>query len=173
MLNRTRIQKEYAAEQWNDFKIHVHALKSTSRIVGAVHMAYLAEQMEKAAGGEDEAYITANFDNLLKEHEQLCTDLEHLLAAPQIRDLTAVTIEMEQDTDSYLAEAEQFIQDVLDYDVDFERLRTFCSCYPTGMMLENERAELTQAVEDFDYEAIERSLEQIAAMLRREGQGGQ
>lgn len=169
MLNRTRIQKEYEAKQWNDFRIHVHALKSTSRIVGAVHMAYLAEQMEKAAGGEDQAYITANFENLLQEHEQLCTDLEHLLAAPQIRDLTAVTIEVEQETDSYLAEAEQFIQDVQDYDVDFERLRTFCSCYPTGMMLENERAELTQAVEDFDYEAIERSLEQIVVMMKREG----
>lgn len=168
LANRERIKKEYGAQNWNDFKIHVHALKSTSRIVGAVHMAYLAEQMEKAAGSEDISYIKKNFEELLFEHEQLCVDLEHLLAVPAVRDMRSVTIEVEQETDSYLAEAEQFLAGVQEYDVDFERLRTFCSCYPSGMLLTEEREQLSQAAEDFDYEAIDRSLGQIIAMLKKD-----
>ena len=164
--NRERIKKEYDAQNWNDFKIHVHALKSTSRIVGAVHMAFLAEQMEKAAGNEDVTYITGNFENLLKEHEQLCMDLEHLLAVPAVRDMAPARIEVEQETDSYLAEVEQFLQGVAEYDVDFECLRTFCNCYPAGMSLKEEREQLAQAVENFDYEAIQRTLEQIAERMK-------
>ena len=166
--NRERIKKEYAAENWNDYKIHVHALKSTSRIVGAIHMAYLAELMEKAAGSGDISYIRQNFEDLLYEHEQLCTDLEHLLAAPEVRDMISGTIEVEQTADSYVAEAEQLLQGIQDYDVDFESLRTFCNCYPEGHPLANEREELTHAVEDFDYEAISRMLAQIIAQLKND-----
>ena len=165
--NRERIKKEFESRNWNDFKIHVHALKSTSRIVGAVHMAFLAEQMEKAAGSEDVSYITENFEDLLHEHEQLCMDLEHLLAVPAVRDMSSATIEVEQEADSYLAEAEQYQQCAREYDVDFERLHTFCSCYPTGMMLKEERAGLLQAVEDFDYEAIDRVLGRIVELLKK------
>ena len=164
--NLERIKKEFEAENWNDFKIHVHALKSTSRIVGAVHMAYLAEQMEKAAGDGDIPYIIKNYDDLIYEHEQLCMDLEHLLANPSVCDMISVTVETEQEFDSYLAEAEQFLQGVEEYDVDFERLRTFCSCYPAGMALAKERTELSQAVEDFDYEAISRLLGEIIRQLK-------
>ena len=167
-VNRERIKKEYAAKNWNDFKIHVHALKSTSRIVGAVHMAYLAEQMEMAAGKEDASYIRENFENLIYEHEQLCSDLEHLLAAPSIREMMSSTMEMEQAVENYVAEAEQFLLGVQEYDVDFERLRTFCNCYPAEMPLSEERKQLSQAVEDFDYEAITQILEQIIAKLKKD-----
>lgn len=167
-VNRERIKKEYEAENWNDFKIHVHALKSTSRIVGAVHMAYLAEQMEKAAGSEDISYIIQNFEELIYEHEQLCLDLEHLLIVPAVHDMISVTVDTEQTRDRYVAEAEQFLQGVQEYDVDFEQLRAFCDRYPEGMLLEKERAELTQAVEDFDYEAISRLLGQMIDLIKKD-----
>ena len=166
--NRERIKKEYEAENWNDFKIHVHALKSTSRIVGAVHMAYLAEQMEKAVGSEDISYIIQNFEELIYEHEQLCLDLEHLLIVPAVHDMISVTVDTEQTRDRYVAEAEQFLQGVQEYDVDFEQLRAFCDRYPEGMLLEKERAELTQAVEDFDYEAISRLLGQMIDLIKKD-----
>lgn len=171
--NRERIKKEFEAENWNDFKIHVHALKSTSRIVGAIHMAYLAEQMEKAAGSENLTYIMKNYDELICEHEQLCVSLEQLLEHPAVRDMISdeTVVESEQAADSYLSDAEQFLHGVEEYDVDFERLRAFCSIYPTGMTLENERAELSQAVEDFDYEAISRDLTQIIDLLKNDRGG--
>lgn len=171
--NRERIKKEYEAGNWNDFKIHVHALKSTSRIVGAVHMAYLAEQMEKAAGSGNVSYIVENFEELLCEHEQLCVDLEHFLAHPLVSDLVSVEAEIEQEIGSYLEEAEGFLRGVAEYDVDFEHLHTFCNCYLEGMPLKNKREELSQAAEDFDYEAIGRVLGQIIDLLKTDGRGGQ
>ena len=75
-------------------------------------MAYLAEQMEKAAGDGDISYIIKNYDDLIYEHEQLCMDLEHLLANPSVCDMISVTVETEQEFDSYMAEAEQFLQEV-------------------------------------------------------------
>lgn len=165
--NRERIEKEYEAENWNDFKIHVHALKSTSRIVGAVHMAYLAEQMEKAAGSEDLSYIMKNYDDLICEHEQLCVSLEHLLDHPAVQTMIVTEVETEQTPEDYLTEAEQFVHGVEEYDVDFERLREFCSFYPTGMLLEKEREELSQAVENFDYEAISQGLAQIIDLVKK------
>lgn len=165
--NRERIEKEYEAENWNDFKIHVHALKSTSRIVGAVHMAYLAEQMEKAAGSEDLSYIMKNYDDLICEHEQLCVSLEHLLDHPAVQTMIVTEVETEQTPEDYLTKAEQFVHGVEEYDVDFERLREFCSFYPTGMLLEKEREELSQAVENFDYEAISQGLAQIIDLVKK------
>lgn len=170
--NRERIKKEYEARNWNDFKIHVHALKSTSRIVGAVHMAYLAEQMEKAAGSENVSYIDKNFEELLCEHEQLCVDLEHFLAHPLVSALISVEEEVAQETGSYLEEAEKFLRGAAEYDVDFEHLHTFCNCYPAEIPLKKEREELLQAVEDFDYEAIGRVLGQIIDLLKMDGRGG-
>lgn len=164
--NRERIKKEYRAANWNDFKIHVHALKSTSRIVGAVHMAYLLEQMEKAAGSGNVSYIDKNFEELLCEHEQLCMDLEHFLAHPLVSAMVSVEAETEQEIGSYLEDAESFLRGVAEYDVDFEHLHTFCNCYPEGMPLKSKREELSQAVEDFDYEAIGRVLGQIIDLLK-------
>ena len=77
-------------------------------------------------------------------------------------------MEMEQTAESYVAEAEQFLMGVQEYDVDFERLRTFCNCYPAEMPLSEERKQLSQAVEDFDYEAITQILEQIIAKLKKD-----
>lgn len=170
--NRERIKKEYKTGNWNDFKIHVHALKSTSRIVGAVHMAYLLEQMEKAAGRGDVSYIDKNFEELLCEHEQLCVDLEHFLAHPLVSAMISVEAEVERETGSYLEEAEKFLRGAAEYDVDFEHLHTFCNCYPAGMPLKKEREELLQAAENFDYEAIGRVLGQITDRLKMDGRGG-
>ncbi len=170
---RERIKKESETENWNDLKIHVHALKSTSKIIGAIHMAYLSEQMELAAGREDVSYIKENIQTLLYEHEQLCIDLEHLLAVPTVRDMRKVEIVMEQPLGSYVSEAKQFLQGIAAYDVDFERIRSFCKCYPSGILLEEERAQLAKAVDDFDYEAISQSIEKILAMLEVEEREGE
>lgn len=166
--NRERIRKEYEDKNWNDFKIHVHALKSTSRVVGAIHMAFLAERMEKAAGAEDVSYITENFENLMSEYADLCMDLNHLLSEPAVREFMPMSMEVEQEEGSYLSEVRKLLQGVQEYDVDFEQMRAFCNRYPGRQNLKKERMELAKAVEDFDYEAIGRMLQQIIDLLEED-----
>lgn len=166
--NRARIQEEYEGKKWSDFKIHVHALKSTSRVVGAVHMAFLAERMEKAAGGGDISYITENFENLMSEYAGLCTDFNRLLSEPKVQELAPVAAEEEQEDGSYLEEVRELLCGVQEYDVDFEQMRAFCSRYPGRHNLAKERMELSKAVEDFDYEAIGQILQQIIDLLEND-----
>jgi CheY-like chemotaxis protein/HPt (histidine-containing phosphotransfer) domain-containing protein len=159
------LRTAYDRLDWKTYKIHAHALKSTSRVVGAVHMAYLAEQMEKAAGEGDTSYIVEHMAELLQEHEQLRSDLEKLLALPAVGEMLPKAVESEEPMDAYRAEAGIYLQQVQDYDVDFEGLRQFCSRYPEGEPLEEQRAALSQAAEDFDYEGIEQALREILELL--------
>ena len=72
------IDKKYAtilehkdAERWRDYTIEVHALKSTSRQIGAEHIADVAAEMEKAGNEENIALINEKTVPMLEEYLQL------------------------------------------------------------------------------------------------------
>lgn len=164
--NDAQMRDAYTKKDWKDLKILVHALKSTSRVIGAVHMAYCAEKMEMASGDADTSYIYSKFDELLQEHVQLCDSMRRLLSMPEIYSMSPAASEIEQQRDVYIGQAETFLHGVEEYEVDFEQLRIFCNYYPQGDKLTKERQQLTHAVEDFDYEQISAQLENIIAQLK-------
>ncbi len=167
-MNRENISREYKAENWSNFKIHVHALKSTSRVVGAIHMAFLAEQMEKAADTEDTAYINEHYEMLIREYEELCVDFRHLLSETLIRKIATINMEEECEKEAYLADMQMFLKGAKEYDVDFAKMQELCERHPMGMLLTGEREELKHAVEDFDYEAIAEILGRMIALLTKD-----
>lgn len=72
------IDKKYSAilehkktEQWRDYTIEVHALKSTSRQIGAVHISELAAEMEKAGNEGNIALINEKTEEMLEEYMKL------------------------------------------------------------------------------------------------------
>ena len=164
--NDGKMHEAYVKRDWKNLKIHVHALKSTSRVIGAVHMAYCAEKMEMAAADADTSYIDGNMEEVLQEHRQLCESLRALLALPEIYSMAPDATEVEQQRDIYVQQAETFLHGVEEYEVDFEQLRIFCNYYPTGDPLRKERALLAHAVEDFDYEKTSERLSQIIEGLK-------
>lgn len=171
-VNRENIYQAFEGESWNDFKIHVHALKSTSRVVGAIHMAFLSEQMEKAAGDVDLDYIAEHFKDLMDEYESLCADFKRLLSEPSVRKIAPVNLEEEMGQEDYRAKVEELLGGVREYDVDFAGMREFCSSYPCRQRFTKEREELERAVEDFNYEEIERILNEILTSLKgKDGYG--
>lgn len=60
-----------AAENWRNYTIEVHALKSASRQVGADHIADLAAEMEKAGNDGNIALINEKTDELIEEYLRL------------------------------------------------------------------------------------------------------
>ncbi len=56
------------AERWRDYTVEVHSLKSTSRQIGAEHLADLAAEMEKAGNDGNIALINEKTDDMLKEY---------------------------------------------------------------------------------------------------------
>ena len=69
------LQQFYEAEDWENYEIKVHALKSTSRLIGAVKLSKLAEHLEECAHNN-------TIDEIQKEHKNLIEsflDLRHIL----------------------------------------------------------------------------------------------
>ena len=61
----------YEKEDWNSYKIQVHALKTTSRTAGFVKIAELAKELEDAAGNTDADFIKSNHDKLIMMYKKM------------------------------------------------------------------------------------------------------
>ncbi|MDE6596299.1 MAG: PocR ligand-binding domain-containing protein, partial [Oscillospiraceae bacterium] len=67
----TAILEHKDSESWRDYTIEVHALKSTSRQIGADHIADVAAEMEKAGNEGNIALINEKTVPMLEEYLQL------------------------------------------------------------------------------------------------------
>lgn len=62
----------YNEENWNEYAVKVHALKSTSNTIGADGLADKAKNMEQAGKSGDEAYIRENHLDLIQSYDAVC-----------------------------------------------------------------------------------------------------
>ncbi len=65
------ILQSYINAQWEEYTINVHALKSSSRQIGATKLGDMAEELEMAAKGGDIEYINKNTMPMLEEYEHI------------------------------------------------------------------------------------------------------
>lgn len=65
------ILEHKAAENWRNYTVEVHALKSSSRQIGADHIAEVAAEMEKAGNEGNISLINEKTDGLIEEYLQL------------------------------------------------------------------------------------------------------
>jgi len=73
------IGKAYAAGDWKNYCILVHALKSSSRMIGAEELAGLAADMEKAADRNDAETVRRSHDRLMRMYHGVTETLEQYL----------------------------------------------------------------------------------------------
>ena len=59
------------SRDWKNYEIQIHAVKSTSKMIGAKALAENALKLENAAKNEDEQYISDNHSQVLSEFERL------------------------------------------------------------------------------------------------------
>jgi len=62
------IQELEQAENWKNYTIEVHALKSASRQIGALKLSFLAARMEQAGNEEDAALIHKHTGEMLQQY---------------------------------------------------------------------------------------------------------
>lgn len=72
--NREKIEKYFEKGNIPDYTTKVHALKSSSRIIGVKNLGDLAEKLEKAGNEKDIPFIAENTPELLKLYKEL-TDI--------------------------------------------------------------------------------------------------
>ena len=66
----------YMTKDWNNYTVRVHALKSSARIIGAMKLSKLAEQLEAAGKSEDIDFLTSHTDAALGMFEMLDSRLK-------------------------------------------------------------------------------------------------
>ena len=79
--NRDLIEKNYIDGDISVYTVKVHALKSSSRIIGASETGALAEKLEQAGNDKNIEIITELTPMLLSQYKQLVTAIREATAA--------------------------------------------------------------------------------------------
>ncbi len=66
-----KLRRFYASEDWDNYRVIAHALKSTSLTIGAVHMSETAKALEFAAKDKNIEYIRLHHDAALEEFTRI------------------------------------------------------------------------------------------------------
>ena len=64
-----KIKESFSAENWKEYGVYVHALKSTSKMIGAMELSELAAKLEEAAAKSDTDTIKGKQDLMMKRYE--------------------------------------------------------------------------------------------------------
>ena len=64
---------------WHEFEVKVHALKSTSKTIGAIELYERALSLEEAAEKKDEDYIRENYPAFEQDYQELALAIEEII----------------------------------------------------------------------------------------------
>ncbi|MCR5107405.1 MAG: response regulator [Lachnospiraceae bacterium] len=78
---KQELDEFYKAEDWVEFKVRVHALKSLSKTIGKTGIYEKARAMEKAAGSEDSEFIRQNYDEFMDDYEKSVKSINECLGS--------------------------------------------------------------------------------------------
>ena len=143
------IENFYAAGDYQNYTIKVHALKSSARIIGAVAFGEEAQQLENAGKREDEIFIRQHHEDFMRTFQSFKTPLAEFFAS-------------DDSTDKPEADAD-LMADVLDEiksaatDMDIDRLQDVLdemSEYRIPAELSEVWSSIKSAAEKFDYDSI-------------------
>jgi CheY-like chemotaxis protein/HPt (histidine-containing phosphotransfer) domain-containing protein len=157
------IHSFYETQDWKNYTIEVHALKSASRQIGANELADLAAKLEKAANDKEYGIIVENQEKLLRMYAECQTALapfmqdEDAAAEPQKGAISA------EELTSLFGELRQAIDD-LDMDKIDEAVQKLAEyTYP-----EEQKAlleQLKEAAENMDVDTCLIMIEQWEMLL--------
>ena len=70
----------FEKEDWKNYKVYVHALKTNLRSIGANEISELARILEKAAESSDVSLIKEKHPILIREYEKLASDINKIFS---------------------------------------------------------------------------------------------
>lgn len=76
-------RKFFESRDWKNYSILVHALKSTSKMIGAVSLAETAARLEAAANDENGELIGRDHDHMMSQYEQAAAAIFSAYAAEE------------------------------------------------------------------------------------------
>ena len=152
------IQEHYDAADWSLYTIEVHALKSSSRQIGAIELSNMAARLEKAGKENDIEYIRANTEEALKKYLEYDSIIAPYFAETKNTDNTEKT---PVDYDKLKILFEQ-LREAID-SLDSDEMENICDTI-AEYQLTDEQAEyaanLKTACEDLDFDTCNEILDE-------------
>ncbi len=76
---KSRLLAQYYEEQsWDEYRIIIHSLKSSSKTIGGEKASALAKELEDASGKKDTEFITEHHDEFMKLYDDLVNTIKPL-----------------------------------------------------------------------------------------------
>ncbi|MBD5103373.1 MAG: response regulator [Ruminococcaceae bacterium] len=148
-------------EQWRDYTVEVHSLKSTSKQIGADHLSALAAELERAGNEGNTEYILLHTDEMLDEYLKLKEILRPYFPEceedsgdkpPQTADIFELLEKMHEALDNF---------DTLQIDEVVEQMSRYTFADRQGELFER----LKQAAEESDIEVCDEIVTQWGKLI--------
>ena len=152
------IKAAYDAEDWKDYTIKVHALKSSSRQIGAAELGGLAEELEKAGNALDLELIREKTDGLLADYRKLLDELSPYFAEEE-KDNSDLPEIPAQELEQILQGLEAACDD-LDMDA-METAKEELQKYTYPEAIREEMPKLYEAIDNIDVDACVELIQRI------------
>ncbi len=156
-LDRTadEIEGYYTTENWKDYTIRVHSLKSSARLIGAMAFGEEAQLLENAGKSGDEEYIRANHESFMEEYRSFRTPLS-VIFAEQPAEADIAEADMPEADPEMIHNLYKKIRLAAE-EMDIEELENIFSETGNYRIPESESVlwnQLKDAVSQYDYDAI-------------------
>ncbi|ETP73203.1 signal transduction histidine kinase [Lachnospiraceae bacterium JC7] len=113
--NAERIETFFKEQNWNDFTISVHALKSTSRVIGALELSEMCQKLETAGKEQDTDTINSLTAPMLELYRSYVENLSFPEELEGQNTGETESIEKTKDLSDVLTRTRSFLEDY-DYD---------------------------------------------------------
>ena len=77
------MKKYYNVHDWHNYEILVHALKSTSKMIGIADLSEKAKALEQAAKGNEETFILEHHEQMIRDYGRITADLREQLLSQE------------------------------------------------------------------------------------------
>ncbi len=173
------LQELYEKRDYENYRIQVHALKSTSRLVGVELVSERAKELEDAAKKSDAGYMEEHHQDLLDLYRETADRIREILEPEESGAKEQEMPEAEEDGKNGISGEELLacldgLQESLDtYEQDKARslIGELGGRVWDGRELRALLRDVERSVEEFEFEAAAEALEALRAQVRGGGAG--
>ncbi|MEG2440423.1 MAG: ATP-binding protein [Acetivibrio sp.] len=94
--SKYELEDTYNQKDWKNYAIHIHALKSTSLVIGAVKLSDIAKALEEAAKNGNDTFVRENHDKAMEEYQNVLKEIQEAFPKDSVCPVTSF-IELTED----------------------------------------------------------------------------
>lgn len=164
ITKRQEMDKHYQQNDFYSYRIQVHALKSSARLIGADALSEMAKNMEEAANNQDVVYMQEHHVELLTKY---CEVEERILEVIAPGEREAQTTLAEVPKEELIEKLEQLKKSLDSYDIDQAEtlILEMSNMKYQGKSVEALLHDVGQDVEEFEYTAAGEKVEALLCSM--------